>query len=376
MAVVFLAGGGSVGHLAPGFAVRDALRAAGHDAVFVTPGEAREAAWFPAGDPPRLVVPAPRLPKGLAGRLLFPFRMSRAIRAARAHLRARSPAAVLALGGWPCAPTALAASFGKVPMHLLATDAVPGLVVRKLARRATCVWVTDARASDGLPPGTRFRVVAPVVRSAVTSARRDPARFGLDDGPRTLFVVGGSLGAQGLNARARAGLVAAARARPGLASSLQVIHATGTEPEADAARADYAAVGLRAHVAAFVADVGAAYQTADLVLCRGGAGTVAELAALRRPAVVVPYPHHADRQQFKNAEALVARGQATVVEEGALDAAAFRREVIDVVLDADALARRTPPATDTSSVGMADGAATIAAELVRSIETSAGGPVT
>jgi len=374
MAVVFLAGGGSVGHLAPGFAVREALRAAGHDAVFVTPGEAREAAWFPADDPPPLYASAPRLPRGLVAKALFPVRMLWAVRAARRLLKAHAPVAVLALGGWPCAPTALAAAFGKVPMHLLATDAVPGLVVRKLARRATCVWLTDPRARAGLPEGTRTRVVGSVVRSAVTSARRDPARFGLAEGKRTLFVVGGSLGAQGLNARARAGLVAAVRARPGLASTLQVLHAAGTDAEADAARADYAAVGLACHVTAFIAAVGAAYQTADLVLCRGGAGTVAELAALRRPAVVVPYPHHADRQQFKNAEGLVAAGQATLVEEGALDVATFRREVVDVLLDPAALARRAPAPDDrTSSVGNADGAATIAAELVRSNGTSAAG---
>lgn len=372
MAVVFLAGGGTVGHLAPGFAVRDALRAAGHDAVFVTPGEAREAAWFPPDDPPRLRVPAPRLPQGLASKALFPWRMARAVLAARRHLVAARPAAVLALGGWPCAPTALAASYRGVPLHLLATDAVPGLVVRKLARRATTVWLTDPRAAAGLPEGTRSRVVGPLVRRAVTAAVRDPARFGLGEGKATLFVVGGSLGAQGLNTRARAGLVAAARARPGLASRVQVIHATGTAAEADAARADYAAAGLACHVTPFVAAVGAAYRTADLVVCRGGAGTVAELAALGRPAVVVPYPHHADRQQFKNAEALVARGQATLVEEGALDEATFAREVLDVLLDPGALARRVP--ADTSSAGNADGAATIAAELVRSIGTSGGGP--
>lgn len=374
MALVFLAGGGSVGHLAPGFAVRDALRASGHDAVFVTPGEAREATWFPADDPPRLHVPAPRLPQGLASKALFPLRMGRAVLAARRHLKAARPAAVLALGGWPCAPTALAASFRGVPLHLLATDAVPGLVVRRLARRATVVWLTDPRAAAGLPEGTRSRVVGSVVRRAVTASVRDPARFGLAEGKATLFVVGGSLGAQGLNARVRAGLVAAVRARPGLASRVQVIHATGTDAEADAARADYAAAGLACHVTPFVAAVGAAYRTADLVVCRGGAGTVAELAALGRPAVIVPYPHHADRQQFKNAEGLVARGQATLVEEGALDEATFAREVLDVVLDPGALARRAP-AADTSSAANADGAATIAAELVRSNGTSGGGSV-
>lgn len=369
MAVVFLAGGGTVGHLAPGFAVRDALRAAGHDAVFVTPGEAREADWFPPDEPPRLHVPAPRLPSGLRARLGFPWRFLRALRAARALLRAHRPAAVLALGGWPCAPTALAASRAGVPLHLLATDAVPGMVVRRLAKRATTVWLADPRARAGLPPSARTRVVGPVVRPAVLAAVADPARFGLAADRPVLLVTGGSLGAAGLNARARAGIVAAVAARPDLRTAFQVLHAAGTPEEAAAASADYAAAGVRAHVAPFVAAMGVALQSAALVLCRGGAGTLAEVAALRRPAVVVPYPHHADRQQWKNAEPLVATGQAVVVEEAALTPDAFRREVLDVLLDPAARARReaAAPGAAEGSSGPGGAAATIAAELVRSI---------
>jgi UDP-N-acetylglucosamine--N-acetylmuramyl-(pentapeptide) pyrophosphoryl-undecaprenol N-acetylglucosamine transferase len=175
-------------------------------------------------------------------------------------------------------------------------------------------------------------VVQPRWTVAITSARRDPARFGLDPARRTLFVVGGSLGAAGLNQRARAGLLAAVAARPALANEVQVIHAAGTPDEADAAQADYARAGLRAHVRPFLAEIGEAYMSADLVLSRGGAGTVAELAALHRPAVIVPYPHHADRQQWKNAAPLVDAGQAVLVEEGALDASTFAREVLGRLL--------------------------------------------
>src|SRR5687768_812266 len=206
-------------------------------------------------------------------------------------------------------------------------------------------------------------------------ARRDPARFGLDTGRRTLLVVGGSLGAQGLNARARSGLLAAVAERAGLASRIQVLHSTGTAEEATLARADYERAGLVHRVVPFIAEMGEALATADLVLCRGGAATLAEIAALRRPAVVVPYPHHADRQQFANAEPLVEAGQAVVVEEGALDAATFGREVVDRLLDDRALGamsagRRAPgdarePATAPGASGTGDAAATIARDLVR-----------
>lgn len=376
MATVVLAGGGSVGHLAPGFAVRDALRALGHDGVFATPGEAREAAWFPPGEPARLATPSPRRGKGLLGRALLPLRLARAVVGARRVLRAASPGAVLALGGWPCAATAVAASTLGLPLHLLATDAVAGVVVRRLAGRARRIWLADARALDTLPAAARSKatVVGPVVRRDVRAARRDAARFGLDPARRTLLVVGGSLGAQGLNRRARDGLVAALRDDPALAGRVQVIHSTGTDEEAAAARADYRAAGVVADVRAFVPEIGEALVTADLVLCRGGAGTIAEVGTLGRPAVVVPYPHHADRQQFKNAEPLVARGQAVVVEEGALDAPTFRREVLARLLDDAALTRMAAAGrgADREVEGTGDAAATIALGLVRSIEDAGG----
>src|SRR5262245_31720699 len=108
MALVFLSGGGSVGHLAPGFAVRDALRAIGHDGVFVTPGEAREAAWFASDEPPRLTSPAPRMGRGLLSKAALAVRMPVAVWRARRLLKEHRPVAVLGPGGWPCAPMAIA----------------------------------------------------------------------------------------------------------------------------------------------------------------------------------------------------------------------------------------------------------------------------
>ena len=136
--------------------------------------------------------------------------------------------------------------------------------------------------------------------------------------------MGGSLGAKGLNDRAREGLRAAVATDPELVRSLQVIHSTGHRGGGALYLGRvFSALGLRHFVAPFIPDVGTALRTADLVLCRGGAGTLAEVEALARPAVIVPYPHHADRQQWKNAERLLASGLATLVEEASLDAETF-----------------------------------------------------
>jgi UDP-N-acetylglucosamine--N-acetylmuramyl-(pentapeptide) pyrophosphoryl-undecaprenol N-acetylglucosamine transferase len=368
--LIALAGGGTVGHLAPGLAIRDALVAAGHRVVLVTPGEEREAAWFGPDEPPRLHVRAPRMPRGLWSKFTFFPRMAISVGAARRMLRRERPDVVLALGGWPCAPTAIAAILRKIPLALFAADAVPGVVVRKLEGRAARTYLVAERCLASLRHPEKALVVPPFVRRSVRAAVRDPARFGLAEGKRTLLVVGGSLGARGLNERAVAGLDAAATADPTLADRLQVIHSTGSEADALLASETYRRIGVRASVRPFVSDIGEALRTADLVLCRGGASTLAEVAALSRPAVVVPYPHHADRQQWKNAEPLVAKGAAALVEEAALTPDAFRTEVLGRLFDParlDAMAR----AGAGQEIGeRIDGATTIAVDLVRVFETA------
>jgi len=369
--VVLLAGGGTVGHLSPGFAIRDALAASGHRALFVTPGEAREAAWFAPSEPPRLHVPAPRLPRGLASRLTFPFRMARAVLVARRVIARERPGVVVALGGWPCAPTAIAALTRKVPLALFAADAVPGVVVRKLERRAAVTYLAHEAARGALAHPDKARVVAPFVRAEVLAARRDPARFGLAAGKPTLLVTGGSLGAKGLNSAFLDGLAAAVGADPGLAARLQVIHLTGSEDEAVRSEETLARLGVARSVRPFVREIGEALMTADLVLCRGGASTLAEVAALRRPAVIVPYPHHADRQQWKNAAGLTARGAAVLVEEGALSPDVFAKDVLGRLLDPGALATMAAAYSGgPDSAPQRDGAATIALDLVRFLEAA------
>ncbi len=372
--LVLLAGGGTVGHLAPGFAIREELARLGVAARLVTPGEAKERPWFPPGEPEPLHVAAPRLPRRPTGAATFPFRMGGAVLDAGALLRRERPSAVVALGGWPCAPLALAALAGRVPLFLLATDAVPGAVVRALHGQAARTYVTTEAARDALPRPDRGLHVGRIVRQGVVAGLRSPARFGFDPSDpsdasrRTIFAVGGSLGARGLNDAVARGIASAVAADPTLASRLRVIHSTGPADEAEVRKA-YARAGVAAFVSPFIQDVGNALVTADLVVCRGGAGTLAEIEALARPAVVVPYPHHADRQQWKNAAPLAERGAVRVVEEASLDPDAFRREVLDLLFHPVRLAAMSAA---SGSGGGAPGAATIAEDLVRSIGGAGG----
>ena len=361
--VILFSGGGSAGHLAPGFALADALEARGVAVAFATPGEAVERAWFEGRVAPWML-PAQRLPRGPGALLRFPFRFRRAVRAARQLFEARGVGCLVALGGWPSAPAAWAARGAGVPLIFLVPDAVPGVVVRKLARRAQRIYLADERAATHLPGHPGLQVSGPLLRRQALDLRRDAAAFDLDPALRTLFVTGGSLGAEGLYERFLAGLEAALEGDPGLRQRLQILHSVGRAGGGAAER--YARLGLRHHVTDYVHDMGAAYGTADLVLCRAGANTCAEIAATRTPAVFVPYPHHPDRQQFLNAAPWVEAGAARLIEQEYLTPQAVRVEVLDLVLEVratDAMRAAFPPAPPSA-------ATETAVDLVRFLEWS------
>ena len=321
---ILFSGGGTVGHLAPGFALADALASRGLVTCFATPGEAREAAWFAGREPP-VAIPAVRLPRGPGAAIAFPLRLARCVRGARRVLRARSVDCVVALGGWPCAPAALAARAAGATLVLYAADAVPGRVVRWLRRRADRIYVAHESARAAL--GGDAHVCGPLLRAAIAQGRRDATRFGLRADRATLLVTGGSLGARGLNERLLSGLEDAVGSAPSLADRFQVIHAAGDGAPAVAKR--YVAMGVAHHVVPFLSEIGHAYATCDLLVGRAGAGTCDEVEALGLPALLVPYPHHADQQQARNAARLSERVPAVSwVEEAALDSAVVADQVL------------------------------------------------
>lgn len=349
--LVLFSGGGSAGHLAPGFALADELAARGYDVRFATPGEAVEADWFQGRDAP-LTLTATRLPRSAGSALTFPFRFWKLARRARALLRRERVGCLVALGGWPCAPAAWAAKGAQVPLAFLVPDAVPGVVVRKLARRAQRIYLAEDAARGALGAHDGVRVTGPLLRAAALEGERDPAAFGLHPDRATLFVTGGSLGAERLYERFLDGLEQAVAADPSLSDRIQVLHAVGKSKGDAAAR--YERLGLLHHVTPYVQQMGTAYRSADLVLCRAGANTCAELQATATPAVLVPYPHHADRQQFENARPLEATGGAKVIAQETLDPAAVAREILALLVNPEALATMREALIGQAHAGVAE----------------------
>lgn len=245
----------------------------------------------------------------------------------RRDMRRARPQVALAFGGYASLPGALAALSLRVPLVIHEQNVIPGLANRLLAPLARVITVSFAETLAARPRWRGKAVVTgnPLLRRGDGGGEEDPYRhFGLEEGRKTLAVVGGSQGAASLN-RAVLEALPAWKDR----EDLQVLHAVGRDKYqdfmAEVAKVDYG--GLIYRPLAFVERMDLLYRVADLVVCRAGASTVAELAEAGRGAILVPYPHATASHQDANAEVLRRCGAAVVVPDGELDGGRLREEV-------------------------------------------------
>ncbi|MCU1590444.1 MAG: murG [Frankiales bacterium] len=273
-------------------------------------------------------VPLPRRP-GL-DLLRVPGRLRRAVKAARAHLEAVDASVVVGFGGYVSVPAYLAARRRGTPIVVHEQNARAGIANRLGARWATTV--AAAVAGSGLK---RAHVIGIPLRQAITGLDRAAARpaartrFGLGDGP-VLLVFGGSLGARRINTA----IVAAAADLAG--AGVQVLHITGSARGEEVRAALGSDVPATHHLVDYVDGMDAAYAAADLALCRAGANTCAELAAVGLPAVYVPLPI-GNGEQALNARPVVEAGGGLLVDDATLDADWVRRHVLPLLQDAPRL---------------------------------------
>lgn len=243
-------------------------------------------------------------------------------------LRRWRPDVVIGFGGYVSLPLGLAAAFAGVPLVLHEQNAVTGLANRVLSRWASAVCVTYPGSIAVLARPSRAIVTGNPVRSSIAASSRDAGRkaMGLSKGDLVLLVFGGSRGARHLNEA-----VLALYPRLKERAKLKVVHVAGPQ-EVEAVTVGLAEVagGPAAQwiVRDYIAQMGDAIAAADLVVCRAGATTLAELAAVGRPAVLVPYPYATDDHQTRNAAALVEAGAAALVRDDELDTPRFGDEVL------------------------------------------------
>lgn len=317
---VCLVSGGTGGHLMPALVLARAMRGRGHLPLLVTEGREVEREILRRELPDVREV---RLPPAARARLALPIWLVRATFAARRLLREHGIDDVVITGGRPSVPVGLAARSLGLPLYLLEQNAVMGRANRWLQRFARRVYqglpFATVAAAGGATERPRFVLTGTPLRSGIGSISRTEARamLGLDAEAPVVLVTGGSQGAQSLNQIVPRALLALDR-------PLQVLHLAGMGRD-EAVRVLYAGGRLVAHVRPVALDMDRMLAAADLVICRGGGTTVAELAAVGRPAVIVPYPHHKDRQQLHNARVLADRGAAIVIEEPQLNPETLRQ---------------------------------------------------
>ncbi len=320
--------GGTGGHVIPALSLARGLQARGVEVAWLGSPRGIENRLVPEADIPlhRIAVAGLR-GKGAAGWLLAPFNLTRAVWQAWRVIRTFDPQLVVGLGGFASGPGGLAAWLARRPLVIHEQNAVAGLTNRSLARLARRVYAAFPQAFPG-----RSEVVGNPVRSEI-AALGEASRGAAEMAGRRLrlLVVGGSLGAQALNERLPEALARlAGAARP------EVRHQAGRDKDA-ATREAYARHAVEADVTAFIDDMAGAYAWADLVVCRAGALTVAELAAAAKPALFVPFPHAVDDHQTANARALVEEGAAGLLPQADLTAATLA-ERLATLLDPDTLA--------------------------------------
>jgi UDP-N-acetylglucosamine--N-acetylmuramyl-(pentapeptide) pyrophosphoryl-undecaprenol N-acetylglucosamine transferase len=301
---VLIMAGGTGGHIFPGLAVADALRAQGIPVAWLGAAGGMETQVVPAHDLPLHVVPVGGLRgKGWKTRLGAPLMLVRALLASLRVLRQVRPRSVLSMGGYVAGPGGIAARLTGTPLLVHEQNSVAGYTNRKLAGFARRVLTGFAGA---LPNGTW---VGNPVRALIAALPSPAERMASHEGPARLLVLGGSLGARALNLTVPQALALLPPAqRP------QVLHQCGKRG-LDEARRAYADAGVNAEVVPFIEDMAGAYGWADLAVCRAGALTLAELTAAGLGALLVPFPYAVDDHQTRNAEALVAIGAAELIQE-------------------------------------------------------------
>jgi len=326
---VMIMAGGTGGHVFPALAVAEQLRLLDVPVVWLGTRRGLEARLVPAaGIAMEWVQVAGLRGTGLARWLRAPWMLGRACWQALAILRRRRPQLVLGMGGFVSGPGGIVARLLGVPLVIHEQNALPGTTNRWLARLADAVLEAFPGSFDA---ALHARAVGNPVRAGLCRLPEPEARFGQrDDSPR-LLILGGSQGARDLNT-----LIPAALARLPIGQRPQLWHQTGAR-WLDDTRAGYREAGLEARCEAFIEDMAAAYQWADLVLCRAGALTVAELAAVGVGAILVPYPYAVDDHQTANARHLEAVEAARIVPQHTLSAPGLADLLRELLADRAAL---------------------------------------
>jgi len=335
---LLIAGGGTGGHLFPGVAIAEALRAREPDAEVLFVGTQRgiEARVLEGLGWQLATIEVSGLKTvGLFGALKGLVRVPRALWQSRRIIKRFAPDAVVGVGGYASGPAVLAAWLMRKRTSILEQNSIPGLTNKILGKfvRAVFIAFDETRrffkANKVIMTGTPIRAQIRTRIAAVTDDEAPPPGDAL-----RLFVFGGSQGAVAVNEVVVDALVLLA----GRGTHIEVVHQCG-QRDLERTRQRYEQAGIEADCRAFIDDMAREYHRADLVVARSGAATVAELAAAGVPAILIPFPTAADNHQEINARELAERGAALMLRQAELDGTKLSEQLTKLMEDPGALER-------------------------------------
>ncbi|MGH9522416.1 MAG: undecaprenyldiphospho-muramoylpentapeptide beta-N-acetylglucosaminyltransferase [Terriglobales bacterium] len=350
---VILAGGGTGGHVIPALAIADELRRnSDADVLFVGTSRGIENRLVPAAGYSLKLIEVGALNRvSLATRAKTMIALPMAVLQARRLLRDFRPDVVIGVGGYASGPVMLAATLGGFPTVVFEPNVVPGFANRVVAKRV------DAAA-------VHFQETCKFFRHCEVTVVPVRAEFfqiqPKSDAAPTLLLFGGSQGAKALNRALTAAAPELIKRIPGL----HIIHQTG-QAEFDPCRAEYDRAGIDAEVSPFIDHMADAFARADLLICRSGASTVAEVAAAGKPAVFVPLPTAADDHQKHNAEAFAHRNAGVLLEQKDLTPDSLAETVAGLFADRDRLLRMGQSARQFAHPDAAAKIAELAKNVIR-----------
>jgi UDP-N-acetylglucosamine--N-acetylmuramyl-(pentapeptide) pyrophosphoryl-undecaprenol N-acetylglucosamine transferase len=356
---MLVAGGGTGGHVFPGIALAEEVvgRHPANDAVFVGTSRGLEAKVVPeAGFPIELVEVKGLKGKGLWGFLVSLLLLPRALLDSLRILRRWEPDVVVGVGGYASGPVVLAAWLLRIPTAVQEQNAVAGVTNRMLGPFVKAVFTAFPEAARHFPRHKVYQLGNPIRRTLMENFMRPDTAHAV---PRVL-VFGGSQGAHALNMR----VIEALPHLADLRSHLRFTHQTGARDREQVERG-YEACGFVPDVREFIADMSAAYAECDVVVCRAGATTLAELTVCKRPSILVPFPAAADNHQVVNARSLADAGAAVMIEEHDLTGELLAREIRSLLASHERRERMARAAGRLGSPQAASEIADVCTDLVR-----------
>ena len=354
---LIIAGGGTGGHLFPGIAVAEEFlaRGAGNEVLFVGTDHGIEARMLPKLGYPLALISASAM-KGLgtsgkllsAGRLLYGYAQSRKI------LKDFRPDLVLGVGGYASAPLVLAASGMGIRRFIHEQNASPGLANKILGRFVDGIFISMPESASFFPKAITHMTGNPIRREILWGFQERVRSVG---DAFSLLVFGGSAGAHRINTA----LLEALPHLEGVRHRLRITHQTG-EKDQERVAAGYRSLGFQAQVLSFIDNMSGAYGAADLVVCRAGATTIAEVTACGKGCIFIPYPHASDDHQKKNAESLLKRDAGFMLLEEDLSGETLAAEILALMEHPERLAEAE---RNARSLAQLDAAQAIVAAMVQ-----------